>query len=84
MEFLQAGLDIVLEPFLLPAVGLQTFLQMGVQDLLGETCVGHVNDMASPSVLVLHYCGGDTEHVGLLQNANVGTSVLRADPQNFS
>ena len=46
-------------------------------------CVGHANDMVSPSELALHYCGGDTEHVGLLQNADVGTSVLPADPEFF-
>lgn len=65
----------VLEMFLLPAGGSLTFLQLGKQDLFGELCAGHADDMTCPSQLVLHYCGGN----GFFQNTEVGTSVLSAD-----
>lgn len=77
MEFLQTGLDIVL----LPVGGTLTFLQ------LGDVCLGrHVLDMwmtwpVHPSwccVIVVAVAG----HVGFLQNADVGASVIPADPRN--
>lgn len=68
---------IVLETFLLPAGASVTIFQRGVQNLFAESCVGHVDDRAYPWKLVLHYCGGDAGHVGLLQNTYV-------DPKSHS
>jgi len=61
-----------------------TFLQLRAQDLLGETCIGHADDMAFPSKLVLHYYSGDDGHVGFLQDSGFLPSVLPADPQDLS
>ncbi len=75
------GLNVVL---ILSTSCLTTFLQLGVQDLFGEMCIGHADDMALPSKLILHYSSGDAGHVGFLQDADVSASVLSADPQNLS
>ncbi len=84
MEFLQNGFNVVLITFLLSTSCSTTFLQLGVQDLFGETCFGHADDMARPSKLILHYSSGNAGHVGFLQDADVSASVLPADPQNLS
>ncbi len=76
--------NVVLITFLLSTSCLTTFLQLGVQDLFGEMCIGHVDDMARPSKLILYYSSGDADHVGFLQDADVSASVLPADPQNLS
>ncbi len=60
------------------------FLQLRVQDLFVETFIGHADNMARPSKLILHYSSGDAAHVGFLQDADVSAFVLPADPQNLS
>lgn len=78
---LLVGLDVVFNMFLLPNRDPQAFLQLGIQDLFVEKCVGHVDDLNCPSELVLYFCSVDAVHVCFLQNGNVGASVLPADPQ---
>ncbi len=84
MEFLQNGLNVALIMFILSTSCLTAFLQLGVQDMFGQTCIGHADDMAHPSKLILHYISGDAGHVGFLQDADVSLSVLPADPRNLS
>ncbi len=52
MEFLQNCLNVVLIRFILSTSCSTAFLQLGVQDLFGETCIGHADDMARPSKLI--------------------------------
>ncbi len=84
MEFLQVGLNVVLITFILSISCSTAFLELGVQDLFGETCIGHADNMARPSKLILHYSSGYAGHVCFLQDADVSASVLPADPQNLS
>lgn len=53
-------------------------------DLFREAKVGHHDNMASPSELVLSDGGGDVVNVCLLQDTGVGAIVFPADPHDFA
>ncbi len=80
MEFLQVGLNVVLITFFLSTSCLTAFLQLGIQDLFVKTCIGHADNMARPSKLILHFSSGDAGYVGFFQDADVSASVFPADP----
>lgn len=52
VKHLQVGLDVALVAFLLPAGGSLAFLQLRTQDLFGQSCLGHADDVADPAKLI--------------------------------
>lgn len=66
----QASLNVVFKAFIMSTRGSLTFSQLGVLDLFGETCVGHVNGMVGCS---------DALHNDFLQNTGLGAPVAPSD-----
>eukprot|EP00061_Rhincodon_typus_P011396 g36365.t1 len=77
------GLEGILEAFPLSTCGLPAISELGVEHLLGESCVSHVDNMPCPAQLIKGGQCIDAGDVGLIEDTDVGASVLPADSQDL-
>lgn len=71
-------------PLFLVSWGTFPINKLVVQYLFREVRVRYVDNMTSPSESVLGDGGSDGRDASLLQDAAVGASILRTNPEDFS